>query len=86
MTRTLNYGGFAPIYSSGKLSDASRPSSYDYFKKGRYVDLPASRKGVKYIAKLLNGNAFIGENATESIFKDTSHHFDIFAPRYAWNV
>lgn len=77
LTRELKYGGFAPVYSSGKISDASRSTSYQYFKKGRYVDLPASRKGVQYIAKLLDGNAFIGEQATEEIFKDTSHHFDI---------
>ncbi len=77
LTRKLKYGGFAPVYSSGKISDASRPTSYQYFKKGRYVDLPASRKGVKSIANLLDGSAFIGEQATEAVFKDTSHHFDI---------
>lgn len=77
LTRELKYGGFAPVYSSGKISDATRPTSYQYFKKGRYVDLPASRKGVENIAQLLEGSAFIGEDATESIFKDTSHHFDI---------
>jgi CHAT domain-containing protein len=77
LTRDLKYGGFAPVYSSGKISDASKPTSYQYFKKGRFVDLPASRKGVEYVAKLLNGSAFIGEQATEATFKDTSHHFDI---------
>lgn len=77
LTRKLKYGGFAPVYSSGRISDASKPTSYQYFKTGRYVDLPASRKGVEYIAKLLDGSAFIGEQATEAIFKDTSHHFDI---------
>ncbi len=77
ITRPLRYGGFAPAYSSGKLSFASEPNNYQYFKKGRYVDLPASRKGVEQIADLLEGNAFIEGMATESLFKDTSHHFDI---------
>ena len=77
ITRPLRYGGFAPVYSSGKLSLASKPNSYQYFKKGRFVDLPESRKGVEKIAELLDGNAFIEDYATESIFKDTCHHFDI---------
>jgi CHAT domain-containing protein/Flp pilus assembly protein TadD len=77
LTRKLKYGGFAPVYSSGKISDASSSTNYQYFKKGRYVDLPASQKGVEYIANLLDGSAFIGEQATEAIFKDTSNYFDI---------
>ena len=77
LTKDLRYVGFAPAYSSGKLSLASKPNSYQYFKKGRYVDLPASRKGVEQIATLLNGAAFVEEQATEALFKDTCHHFDI---------
>ena len=75
-TKPLKYGGFAPSYGSGKLSFASS-SDYQYFKKGEYIDLPASRKGVKYIAEMLKGEAFVEEEATESRFRDTSHYFDI---------
>ena len=77
LTRALRYGGFAPEYSSGKLSLASRTNSYQYFRKGRYIDLPVSRKGVEEIAKLLEGDAFLGEMSTERMFKDTSYHYDI---------
>ncbi|MDB4505847.1 CHAT domain-containing protein [Saprospiraceae bacterium] len=77
LNKKLNYGGFAPVYSSGKISDTSTLINYQYFKKGKYIDLPASRKGVEYIANLLDGSAFVGGQATESVFKDTSDHFDI---------
>lgn len=75
--RPLRYGGFAPIYRSGKLSFASTSKDYQYFNKGKFIDLPASRQGVEYIANLLNGTPFVEEMATEKIFKDTSHYFDI---------
>ncbi|HFB99802.1 MAG TPA: CHAT domain-containing protein, partial [Phaeodactylibacter sp.] len=74
--KPLKYGGFAPSYHSQKLSFAGS-SKYQYIKKGNYIDLPASRKGVEYIAGLLKGKAFVGEEATETVFRDTSHYFDI---------
>lgn len=73
----LRYGGFAPIYSSGRLSLAGVSSNFNYIRKGKYIDLPASRKGVEYIAKLLEGEAFTNESATETTFRDTSKSFDI---------
>ncbi|MEM6966437.1 MAG: CHAT domain-containing tetratricopeptide repeat protein, partial [Bacteroidota bacterium] len=75
--KELRYGGFAPIYASGRLSLAGASSNFNYIRKGKYIDLPASRKGVEYIAQLLDGAAFTNESATETTFRDTSKSFDI---------
>lgn len=77
ITKHLRYGGFASDYSSGKLSLNSNSKNLQYFKSGKYIDLPASRENVQKIAKLLDGEYFIGDSATEAIFKDTSFSFDI---------
>ena len=37
LNKKLNYGGFAPVYSSGKISDTSTLINYQYFKKGKYI-------------------------------------------------
>ena len=75
--KTIRYGGFAPVFGSQKLSLATNEPNLRYSRGENYIDLPASRKGVEIIAKMLDGSAFLNGNATEQVFRDTAYKFDI---------
>jgi len=74
---SISYGGFAPIYGSKKLSFSTTDPNFRYSEGTSYIDLPASRMGVQQIANMLEGTAFVNEDATEQMFRDTAAQFDI---------
>ncbi len=81
---TSNYGGFAPIYPEEKLSllegleaDYKENKVYSIALREGLNDLPDARKSVKNIAHLMNGEAFLKEEATKETFMDSVGKFKV---------
>ena len=61
------YGGFAPRYSSQDMTDS----------RGNFQDIPLARKEVRQSAEIFDGDAFLGDSATKSLFLTSATNYQI---------
>jgi len=73
------FAGFAPDYVNLAKNDLANFENQDInnlVRSGNY-HLPGAINEVREISKLLNGAAYIGEQATESVLKQQANHYQI---------
>ncbi|MEL6357580.1 MAG: CHAT domain-containing protein, partial [Bacteroidota bacterium] len=75
-----HYGGFAPIYLGGNDQYATQSTSDEQLEivmRNGLNDLPAARKSIANISRLLSGDAYLSEQATEANFKQKADLYNI---------
>ena len=71
------FAGFAPGYSfPASNSDATDMAMAELYRAGPY-DLPGAQQEVREISKLFKGKTWLGEDATEEVFKAEASNYSI---------
>ena len=71
------YGGYAPSYEGWEVPDSLENSLLASRVRAGYMNLPNAQKEVEQIARLLEGDAWTGTNATEQHFKNHAVDYQI---------